>query len=138
MIGMDTNVLARYYVDDESDTEAKKQHAAARDLIEGGKPLMVCKTMLLELEWVMRGHYGFTPDRISRVFHHLLSLKQVEIEHRPAIEQALDHYAAGIDFADALHRASYATCERMATFDDRRFARRARRLGLLPNVSLLK
>jgi len=41
MIGLDTNVLARYYVQDQSDAEAQKQHEAARILLESGEPLMV-------------------------------------------------------------------------------------------------
>jgi len=54
MIGLDTNVLARYYIDDAADTpaQAQAQREAARRLIEGGAALMVCKTVLLKLEWV--------------------------------------------------------------------------------------
>ena len=51
MIGLDTNVLVRYYVQDESDAETQRQHDAARRLIESGEPLMVSKSVLLELEW---------------------------------------------------------------------------------------
>ena len=53
MIGLDTNVLARYYIDDHTDAEAQRQRVAARRLIESGQPLMVCKSVILELEWVM-------------------------------------------------------------------------------------
>ena len=56
MIGLDTNILARYYIQDESDTEAEKQHTLARKLVESGEPLMVCKTVIHEFEWVMRGY----------------------------------------------------------------------------------
>jgi len=125
-------------VADEADVETAKQHEAARRLIEGGEPLRVSKTVLLELEWVMRGYYRIDPERIALAFAHLLSLAQVQIEDRSAVEQALDHYAEGLDFADCLHHASYSGCERMATFDDRRFARRACRLGLLPAVTVLR
>ncbi len=38
----------------------------------------------------------------------------------------------GLDFADALHHAAYRHCDRMASFDDRKFAHRAKRLGLAP------
>ena len=138
MIGLDTNILARYYVEDEADAAAAKQHEAARRLMEGGEALMVSKTVLLELEWVMRGYYHLGPDRILLAFGHLLSLVQVQIEDRAAVEQALDHYADGLDLADCLHHASYSGCDRMATFDDRRFARRAHRLGMLPAVTLLR
>jgi predicted nucleic-acid-binding protein len=134
MIGLDTNTLARYYIQDDSDKEAAAQHQAARRLIESGKPLMVGKTVLLELEWVMRGYYAFTPRQILSAFNHLLSLRHVTIEDRDAVTQALSHCAAGLDFADALHLASYRDCNSVASFDDRRFARRAKRLGLKPGV----
>lgn len=71
------------------------------------------------------------------VLRHLLALKHVTIEDRDVIEQALSNCDAGLDFADALHHASYKTCESVATFDDRRFARRARKLGMTPAVTVL-
>lgn len=134
MIGLDTNVLARYYVEDRSDSQSATQRAAARRLMESGQPLMVAKTVILELESVLRGYYGFGRDDILAVCRHLASLPQMTIEDHDSVDRALDCYAAGIDLADALHHASYAACERMASFDDRRFARRARKLGLAPTV----
>jgi len=138
MIGLDTNILARYYIDDDADAEAKKQRAVAQRLIDSGAPLAVCKTVLLELEWVMRGYYAFDRAEIALVYRHLLSLAKVEIEDRSAVERALAHYIAGLDFADALHQVSYPECESVATFDDRKFARRAGRLGLKPPVRVAK
>ena len=134
MIGLDTNVLARYYIADKADAEAARQHAAARRLIESGQPLMVCKTVVLELEWVMRGYYGFAPQEVARVLHHLLGLAHVTVEDRETLSQALARCEAGLDMADALHHASYRDCDSMASFDDQRFARRVKRLGLLPSV----
>lgn len=128
MIGLDTNVLARYYIEDTGDGEAGRQRQAARQLLEGNEPLAVCKTVLLELEWVMRGYYGFEREEILPVFDHLLGLPHVEVE------QALALYREGFDFADALHHAAYSHCDRMASFDDRKFARRAKRLGLAPSI----
>lgn len=134
MIGLDTNVLARYYVQDESDAEATQQHEAARRLMESGEPLKVCKTVLLELEWVLRGYYGFAAAEVAAAMNHLLSLPQVVIEDRDAVVHAFSHASAGLELADALHLASYRDCVSMASFDDKRFARRARRLGLAPKV----
>jgi predicted nucleic-acid-binding protein len=136
MIGLDTNILARYYVADDADAATMRQRLAARKLIESGRALMVGKTVILELEWVLRGYYGFDPNDVMQVMHHLLSLPNVTIEDRSTVEQALSHCAAGIDFADALHHASYRGCAGMASFDDRRFVRRARKLGLRPAVTL--
>ncbi len=135
MIGLDTNILARYYIDDE-DKEALGQHRIARDLIESGKDMMVCKTVLLEFEWVMRGYYGFKADEILGVFQHLLSLEQISIEDRHLVERALDSFAEGLDFADALHHASYHQCTNMVSFDDKKFARRIKKLSLMPTVAV--
>lgn len=137
MIGLDTNVLARYYIDDEADNEAQRQRLAARRLIESGQPLMVSKSVVLELEWVMRGYYNFDPAEVASVLRHLLVQAHITVEDRDAIEQALSNGELGIDFADALHHASYRSCDSVATFDDRRFARRARKLGLTPAVTVL-
>lgn len=134
MIGLDTNVLARYYIDDQADEQAQRQRLAARRLIESGQPLMVCKSVVLELEWVMRGYYGFDSAAVASVMHHLLEQPHITVEDRDVIEQALSSCAAGIEFADALHHASYKSCDTVATFDDRKFARRAKKLGLAPAV----
>jgi predicted nucleic-acid-binding protein len=137
MIGLDTNVLARYYIDDDADTEAQRQRLTARRLIESGQPLMVSKSVILELEWVMRGYYSFGQAEVASVMRHLLEQAHIAVEDRDAVEQALSNCEAGFDFADALHHASYKSCDSVATFDDRKFARRARKLGLAPAVVVL-
>ena len=134
MIGLDTNILAHYYIADQGDEEAAEQRMLARDLMEGGQALMVCKTVVLEFEWVMRGYYGFAAKQIGSVFGHLLSLDHVRIEGREEIRRALELAAIGFDFADALHHASYGDCDLVVSFDDRKFARRAKRAGLMPRV----
>ena len=44
----------------------------------------------------------------------------------------------GLDFADALHHASYFECENVASFDDKKFAKRLNRLAILPQVTVPK
>jgi predicted nucleic-acid-binding protein len=134
MIGLDTNVLARYYIDDNADAEAQRQRLAARRLIESGKPLMVSKSVILEFEWVMRGYYGFVQGQVASAMRHILEQAHITVEDRDAVERALSNCEAGLDFADALHHASYRSCDTVATFDDRKFARRAKKLGLAPAV----
>ncbi len=137
MIGLDTNVLARYYLaGHEADAATVRQQQAARRLIEGGEALQVCKTVLLELEWVMRGAYAVTREQFGAVVEHLLALPQVTVEDRPAVEAALAAHRSGLDFADALHHASYRNCAVVASFDDRRFGRRAAKFGLVPAVTV--
>ena len=74
---------------------------------------------------------------MASVLRHLLGLTHVTVEDREVVEQALANIDAGVDFADALHHASYKACASVATFDDRKFARRANKLGLAPTVMVL-
>ena len=139
MIGLDTNVLARYYLaGHDADAATVRQQQAARRLLEGGQPLQVCKTVLLELEWVMRGVYGQSPRQFSNVLEHLLSVPNITVEDRQALEAALQGHLGGLDFADALHHASYRSCGSMASFDDRKFGRRINKLGQPPKVTVPK
>lgn len=134
MIGLDTNILARFYVDDPTDPEAVEQRPRVLKLMEAGVPLFVPVTVVLELEWVLRAFYGFNPADLARVIEHLAGLSHVRIEDWPSILDAVQLHCKGLDFADALHVTRSVGCERLATFDDRRFARRARRLGTTPMV----
>ena len=134
MIGLDTNVLARYYVAEESDPKTAAQRQAALDLIESGESLFLPKTVALELEWVLRGYYQFRPADVLTVFEHLLAMPALTAEDRPSLLQAVEGVRAGLDFADALHHASCRCCEAIASFDDRGFARRIKQLNLPPRV----
>ena len=134
MLALDTNVLARYYVRETG--AAARQCEVARTVIERGARLFVAKTVLLELEWVLRGVYGHPAKDVGRVFDHLLSLDHVEIEDRAAVESAVGNLKRGLDFADALHHASSRASEALLTFDDRGFVGKARRLAITPPVRL--
>lgn len=91
--------------------------------------LFVPLTVVLELACVLRAFYRFDAGQIVRVFEHLLGLSHINTEESGRIAAALPLTAAGMDFADALHLVGSAHCEALYSFDDRRFARRARRLG---------
>ena len=136
MIGLDTNVLARYYVAS-SDAPSQKQSAAAKKLLESGKSLFVSKSVVLELEWVLRGYYKSTPKDVLTVLQHLLAMPHVDMEDRVAVELAIAALSDGFDFADALHHASARHCTSMATFDDKKFAKRATAKGWKPPVKLV-
>jgi predicted nucleic-acid-binding protein len=133
VIGLDTNLLARYYVEADDDPPTVRQRALARRLIESGRRIAVSKSVILELEWVLRGHYGFDREALALVLNHLLALPQLDIEDRPSVEQAAAHHRAGLDFADALHLASLRACTSVASFD-RKLANRVARLKLTPAV----
>ncbi len=137
LIGLDTNILARYYVESEDEDDATlRQRKLSRKLIESGKPLCVTNTVLLEFEWVLRGYYKLSREDVCNVFQHLFSLEHIQFEDREVVDRAYGSFLAGLDFADALHHASYAACQTLASFDDRGFARKAKKLSLIPGVVL--
>lgn len=134
MIALDTNILARFYVDDPADPDAAQQRPVAHRLLAQSEQLFVSLTVVLELEWVIRAFYGFASKDFVRVVQHLLGLANVRVEEWARISDALALHLDGLDFADALHLLSSHGCSELMTFDDRRFARRAKRLGLAPSV----
>ena len=130
MRSVDTNVLARYYLND----DAAQARVAARILSGGG--VFVPKTVVLELEWVLR-HVAEQPARqVFDCIAHLVALPGVTVEDAEQVEAALRDARLGIDFADALHLAASHACTELLTFDNRGYARRAARLGLKPAVTL--
>ncbi len=137
MISLDTNVIARFYVDDPSDTEALKQRPLARQVFEQGDALFVPLTVILELEWVLRAFYEFAAPQFAKVVRHLAGLPHVTLERHSEMLSALQDHVQGLDFADALHLRLSAHCASMVTFDDKKFARRATKLELSPSVKVL-
>ena len=93
-------------------------------------------TVLLELEWVMRGFYELPTKDISSVLRGLASIEHVTLEDRDAVLVAVDAFDKGLDFADALHLARSRRASGFATFDQR-LAKRAKGLSLAPPVELL-
>ncbi len=134
MIAVDTNILARYYVDDTADAEAVRQRPLARELMCDSPAVFVPVTVLLEFAWVLRAFYAFGVRDCVRVFEHLLGLPNVSVEDWTAVQEAVRLHAEGLDFADALHLARCRHCDSFHTFDDRKFARKAARLGASPRV----
>jgi predicted nucleic-acid-binding protein len=131
---LDTNVLARFFVDDPDDTQAARQRPAAIAALS--ERAYVSVTVLLELEWVMRGFYRLPSKDIARVLRALAGIEHVTLEDRDAVLVALDAFDRGLDLADALHLARSSRATGFATFD-RRMAKRAEGLAMLPPVELL-
>lgn len=134
MRALDTNVLARFFIDDADDAQAAKQRPAAVAALS--ERSFVSVTVLLELEWAMRGFYELPTRDISRVLRALAGIEHITLEDRDAVLAALAAFDKGLDFADALHIARSSRASGFATFD-RRLTRRAKALALVPGVELL-
>jgi predicted nucleic-acid-binding protein len=131
---LDTNVLARFFIDDADDPQAARQRPAAIAALS--ERALISVTVLLELEWVMRGFYELPRSEVLRVLRALGSIEHLTLEDRDAVLMAVDGLEKGLDFADALHVARSARASGFATFDQR-LAKRAKTLGLVPPVELL-
>lgn len=134
MNALDTNILARFFIDDADDVQAAKQRPAAVTALSARA--FVSVTVLLEFEWVMRGFYALPPRDVSRVLRALAGIEHITVEDRGAVLMALDAFDKGLDFADALHVARSSRASGFVTFDQR-LAKRAKSLALTPPVSLL-
>lgn len=129
-----TNVLARFFVDDADDAQAARQRPAAVAALS--ERAFVSVTVVLELEWVLRGFYELPTKDISRVLRALAGISHVTLEDRDAVLAAIDALDKGLDFADALHLLRSSRASGFATFD-KRLAKRAKALALLPAVEML-
>ena len=111
MFVLDTNILVRFAVNDDVGQVAQARRAI------GTQAMWVSATVLLELEWVLRSRYDYERKDIHTFFTHLLETTNVNVEDEAQVVTALDWYADGSDFADALHLARNQSRGVMLTFD---------------------
>jgi len=119
MIAVDTNILVRLVTND-----SPKQVQKAVKVISN-QNIFVAKTVILEMEWVLRSAYKLEANYICKAIHAILGLANVETEDASDIFQALEWYKQGLDFADALHLASCKQVDQFITFDEK-FSRQAK------------
>ncbi len=118
MIGLDTNVLVRYIMQDDA-----KQSAKAAALVESltvEMPGFVSLVSVVELGWVLSSSYGLTREQVAQALDLLLRTKQMVVDRADQVLSALRVFKAGsADFADCLigRTAASAGCDRTMTFD---------------------
>jgi len=131
VIGVDTNVVVRFLTRDDPE-----QAELARRVMTGGD-ILLPKTVLLEVEWVLRSAYGYSGEAIGQALWKLLGMDNVVAEDAEAVTRALVWHGGGLDLADALHLASLGEASRLSTFDRELAARAADQDGA-PDVELLR
>jgi predicted nucleic-acid-binding protein len=129
LIALDTNVLARYLLDD----EPAQARAARRLLSDARSEYWVPISVVLELAWVLRKSAAPRVVVMDRL-RELLSLRNVRPQNADLVFQALRWAGEGMDLADALHLVLSGKAERFVTFDQA-LVRQARRLGVHPPVA---
>ena len=102
MLGVDTNVLVRFFVSDDV-----SQAAAAKRFMQKAKDdkqqILVNLVVLCELVWVLESGYDFSREEIATLLQRILSTKQFEIQNKSIVWRSLDDYRnAAIDFADCI------------------------------------
>jgi predicted nucleic-acid-binding protein len=130
MIAADTNILVRYLTNDDP-TQAK----LALEILSKPEEIFIAKTVLLEMEWVLRSVYELKPPEIFKGLLQILGLPNVVPESPEQIALALEYYRQGMDFADALHLVAHSEIKQFYTFDQA-FVKKAKHI--LPEVTLVK
>jgi predicted nucleic-acid-binding protein len=90
MKAVDTNVLARFFINDPDDAEAALQKPAAVAALS--QPIFVPIAVVLEFEWVMRRFYELSRTDIERILLALCGLENVTLEDRELVLSALTAY----------------------------------------------
>lgn len=118
MIGLDTNVVVRYVVQDEP-----QQAAHATRLVESlssDEPAYVSVVVLVETVWVLESCYAADGGQIAQVVETLLRTDVVRVARADVVWRALRQFKADHgDFADVLiaELGKAAGCEMVYTFD---------------------
>lgn len=118
MIGLDTNVIVRYIMQDDA-----KQAQKASKLIESltaEVPGFLSVVALMEMVWVLSSSFDLNRAEVSRALEQLLQTKEIVLDRADQVLKATRQYkASSADFADCLieRLGASAGCERTVTFD---------------------
>lgn len=118
MIGLDTNVIVRYIMQD--DTAQADMATALIDSLSDDQPGFISIVTCVELFWVLSRSYELSRDLIIETLETLLASYQLRFEHKPDLYRALtDYKSSKADFSDCLiHRLNLsAGCDQTLTFD---------------------
>ena len=131
MIGLDSNILVRYLVQDDP-VQSPKTVQFIRHGVTIAEPGFVSVIALAETVWVLKRSYHFTDSEIANAVEAILKTDALRVEHAAEAFAAMAALKAGLgDFADALIGAINAQggCPRTITFD--------RKASRLPGFELL-
>lgn len=120
MIGLDTNVIVRYIVQDDAKQSAKStkiiEALAAKD-----ETIAISQITLCEIVWVLERCYQASREEIIRVLNQIMHIKQIKIEHENTARLALKDFTniSGVDFSDCIIGRQNLSrgCEYTYTFD---------------------
>jgi predicted nucleic-acid-binding protein len=128
MIGLDTNVLIRYFTQDDP-----VQSPAASEVIESLTELdrgFVSIVALVETSWVLTRAYQVDDPTLVAIITNLLGADEITVERPEAVRAAVTKLESGAQFADAVitELCREAGCDTTLTFDRRASERAGMRL----------
>ena len=127
MIALDTNILARYLL---NDTPA--QTKITERILSGPETCTAPITVILELVWVLES-CECRQEEIAKALRLLCGLEYFKPQHFDVLVRALHWYEEGMDFGDAVHLALSENEAAFRTFD-KALVRISRRLETHPAV----
>lgn len=118
MIGLDTNVLVRFFMQDDS-SQCAQVNAILNSLTDN-EPGWVGLAAVLELVWVLTKTYRVSRPSVLAILEHLLERREIVVDQAEIVRRALEIYRnPRISFADCVISASSvaAGCTQTLTFD---------------------
>ncbi|TAM59928.1 MAG: PIN domain-containing protein [Rhodanobacter sp.] len=118
MIGLDTNVLVRYIMQDDAVQSAKA--TVLLDALTVDAPGWIAIVSVTELVWVLGACYRLDRAQLTDALEALLRTKELMVERAQIVWKAVRVYRnSKADFADCLIAccAASAGCEHIMTFD---------------------
>ena len=113
MEGIDTNILVRYLVRDD-----EPQYQQVIHLLKECQKFYISPLILIETVWVLSHFYQVSKDQQYQKLKAVISLQKCMTEQSSATLKALDDYAKGYDFADAMiGHHNQRQCQTTWTFD---------------------
>ncbi len=119
MIGLDTNILVRYFAQDDP-VQSHKATVVMEQRVTEQSPGFVSIVALAETVWVLERSYRLRKQEIAIVIERILGADALLVEHEAEVATALTAvWEDRGSFADALIGAinAQAGCSRTLTFD---------------------
>ena len=119
MIGLDTNVVVRYLVQDDPDQSAVA--TALIDDLTDTEPGYLSLVTVVELYWVLHRAYKVDSGRCADLLDGLLDARELRVDRAAIVRAAAGASRGGSDFADAViaELGRSAGCAHTVTFDQR-------------------
>ena len=120
MIGLDTNVLVRYFAQDDESQSRIAGHVV--DALTDDEPGFVYTVVLCELFWVLASAYRIPPQEILVIIERMLGTRELHIQQSELVHRAVRaSRGSSIEFVDALigELGISAGCTETVTFDKR-------------------